>query len=128
MSGEEGMIKAGGKISAIFLGFLIGCFCQEAMSLDVVVDGKKITFVAVNGGADSSNPGTSCFLLSGGVSEKCAGGYIAIRNNNSQLISSVLQAKATGADVWVYYEDSSPVQHCPGIVFTTCAAISVGVR
>lgn len=122
------MKVGGGKVSIIILSVLVGCFCGSAISADLAVDGKKITFVTINGGSDSSNPGTSCFLLSGGTSEKCSGGYIAIRNNNAQLISSVLQAKATGADVWVYYEDNSPTQHCPGIVFTPCAVISVGVR
>lgn len=94
------------------------------LAADLVVNGK-LGMVAVNGGNDTLNPGTTCFLLDVAVSSTCTSGYLAIPNNNKELFSALLHAKATGAPVGIYYRDNSTQQHCPGIVFTTCEAISI---
>jgi hypothetical protein len=87
-----------------------------------------ISFLAVNGGQDTLNPGTTCFKLSGPVSATCAGGYVGIPNNNEQLVSTALTARASGSKLWVYYEDSASNLHCPGLQFTPCSAISIAIK
>lgn len=89
--------------------------------------------VSVNGGEDSPNAGTTCIVVSGTVSEKCgvtgAGGrMVAIKNNNKQLMATVLAAKSTGAAIDLYYEDAAGSYHCPGHVFTPCAVNSIDLR
>src|SRR5690349_17340729 len=83
-----------------------------------------ITGVSVNGGSDTVNPGTSCVRISAPVPAVCTNGYVAIQNNNKQLLSAALQAKATGSKVWFYYADSGNF-HCPGRVFTACSVIGI---
>lgn len=84
-----------------------------------------IEVVAVNGGGDTVNPGTSCIKLAIPVVAACVGGYIAIPNNNKQLLTAALVNKATGGNVAVYYDDATGTNHCPGLVFTPCALISI---
>ena len=92
-----------------------------------VVD-ALLSDLAATGGADTSNPGTSCFLVSTPVSAACTAGYLAIPNNNSRLLAVALMAKASGTRVRVYYEDASTTtQHCPGMVVTPCAVISISL-
>ena len=88
----------------------------------------KIVEVAVNGGGDVSNPGTTCMKLDVAVQPACAGGWIAIKNNNGKLINAALQAKALANNVSVYYESDAPTQHCPNRVLTPCAVMSISVR
>lgn len=111
-----------------FVAALTLCSGPIAWADTLVVDPVTVTFVAVNGGADSANPGTSCVTVSAPVSSQCTGGLIAIPNNNKQLLASLLQAKAFGSNVWLYYAVSSDTQHCPGQAFTQCSVISVGLR
>lgn len=109
----------------VFLVLLTGCFGLYAA--DAWVTGK-MNLVAVHGGADTLNPGTTCFTIDVAVSSTCAAGFIAIPNNNNQLLSALLHAKATGGDVNVYYRDNSSQQHCSGIVLTPCEAISIQLQ
>lgn len=92
-----------------------------------VVDQATITSVFVNGGTDTSNPGTTCIKVSKPVLAACTGGMIAIRNNNKQLVATALLSKVTANPVWVYYDNagSSGAQHCPGQFFTPCSVISI---
>jgi len=88
----------------------------------------KIVEVAFNGGVDTVNPGTACLKTADAVSATCTGGYIAIPNNNNQLLVAAAQAKVTGSNVWVYYSDAGDSYHCPGLVFTPCSIISISIR
>lgn len=94
------------------------------------VDNTTVTSVSVNGGADSANPGVTCLKVSYAVSQSCTNGYVAIPNNNAQLLSAALAAKSTGAKVWLYYADSSvsTTYHCPGLAFTPCSVISIAIH
>src|SRR5690242_10897804 len=69
------------------------------------VDNTTVTLVSVNGGSDTNNPGTSCLKVSSPVSASCTGAFIAIPNNNVQLLATALRAKTTGSFVWVYYSE-----------------------
>ena len=89
----------------------------------------KIVEVAVNGGADVANPGTTCIRLDVPVQSVCGGeGWIAIKNNNGKLINTALQAKALANNVSIYYEYDSPSQHCPNRIYTPCAVMSIILR
>ncbi len=111
----------------IFFSLALLTGSMELNADDAWVTGK-INLVAVHGGADTLNPGTTCFTIDVAVSSSCVASYIAIPNNNNELLSALLHAKATGGDVNVYYRDNSSQQHCPGIVFTPCEAISVQLQ
>ncbi len=87
-----------------------------------------ISLVAVNGGVDTMNPGTTCVQVSTPVLAACPSGYVAILNNNKLLIAAALQAKAASSKVWFYYDDSSGSHHCPGIVMTPCSVNSIGLN
>ena len=100
----------------------------NAAATEQFLDNEKITFVAVNGGVDSSNPGTTCLRIKSDISAICAGGWVAIKNNNKELLSAALHAKATERDVWFYFEDSFGSNHCPGKVFTNCVVNSIGLK
>jgi hypothetical protein len=101
----------------------------SAFSGSIAVGGKTIKSVVVNGGIDTANPGTSCIQVTGAISVACPGNYIAIPNNNQQLLSAALTAKATGKKSWIYYIDDSPTNlHCPGLYFTPCSLISISVQ
>jgi hypothetical protein len=91
-----------------------------------IVDGATITTVSVNGGADTRNAGTTCIRISSAVSPACPAGFVAIPNNNKQLIAAALLNKAAGSQVWLYYyEDAADRHHCPGHVVTPCSVISL---
>ena len=66
------------------------------------VNDTTIKQIAVNGGADSSNPGLTCIQLPDAVgvsqlSAACVGGWIAIQNNNKSLIAAALTARANNS-------------------------------
>jgi hypothetical protein len=100
---------------------------EFALAAGQAVDDTVISLVAINGGGDTYNPGTSC-IKTQVVAPACADGWVALPNNNKQLIAAALQAKATGSKVWLYYEAASATQHCPGLVFTPCTANSIMVK
>jgi hypothetical protein len=106
---------------AILIAFPASVFAQSS------TDDTTITLVAVNGGNDTANPGTSCLKVSNPVSASCTAGYVAIPNNNVQLLATALRAKAANNRIWLYYNESGNF-HCPGIVFTPCNVISIMVR
>lgn len=109
----------------IYYGVALSFFiCLNAQATQRVLDDKKITFVVVNGGVDSPNQGVTCVRIDSGISEQCTGGFVAIRNNNKELISAALHAKATERPIWFYYENASGSNHCPGAVFTPCVVIA----
>lgn len=112
-------------IATISLFFVVSA---PAIAEGLTVDNTMITQVSVNGGTDSINAGTTCLQISSSVSGACASGFIAIPNNNKQLLSAVLTAKSTGSKVWIYYENNASVLHCPGIVLTPCSLISVSLK
>lgn len=87
----------------------------------------SIASVNVNGGTDTSNPGTTCITLAVSLPAQCTGGYVAIPNNNRLLVATALQAKAAGSKVWFYYSTTGS-HHCPGKVFTPCGVISIELR
>ena len=96
-----------------------------------IIDTATITQGHVNGATDTKNPGTSCISVS--VSEPqilpavCSGGYIAIPENNSELISAALTAKVSSSNIRLYFDDSGSY-HCPGLVFTPCSVISIAIK
>lgn len=100
---------------------------SQAYAERQVVTGVHVQRVAVTGGADTSNPGVSCIKLDVPVVAQCPSGYIAIPNNNADLIRASLVAKSSGSKVWVYFDTDRPSSegHCPGLVFTPCQVISV---
>jgi hypothetical protein len=88
-----------------------------------------VTTIAVSGGNDTINPGTTCVKLDVGVSTSCAAGYVAIPNNNSKLINAALAAKATNRPVTIAYGiTDNPDQHCPYLAFTRCVAVSIIIK
>lgn len=93
-----------------------------------VIDGVTVTGVAVSGGSDTQNPGTTCVTISMPLVAACSSGYVAIQNNNKQLTAAALQAKATSSKVWLYYDDSAGPFHCPGHVFTPCSVVSIELK
>lgn len=100
----------------------------SAFAAGQVADPVWITGVAVNGGADTLNPGTTCITVSAPLVAACPAGYVAIPNNNRLLIAAALQARATLSKVWFYYDDSAGASHCPGHVFTPCGVISIELK
>lgn len=102
-----------------------GMAAVPAFGQNQFINGITITAVAVNGGTDTVNPGTTCIMVSAPVSAGCSAGYLAIQNNNKELIAAALQARATGKNIWLYYEDAIGSYHCPGLVFTPCSVISI---
>jgi hypothetical protein len=101
--------------------------CTAAMAEQYIVPETTILGAAVNGGTDTVNPGTSCVRLSSPVAPVCTAGYIAVPNNNKQLLSAALQARGTGSTIWIYYADGGNF-HCPGLVFTPCGVISIELK
>jgi hypothetical protein len=88
-----------------------------------------VTTIAVSGGADTINPGTTCVKLDVGVSASCAAGYVAIPNNNSKLVNAALAAKATNRPVTIAYGITDNAdQHCPYLAFTRCVAVSIIIK
>ena len=96
-------------------------------AVDQQVDNVLITTVAATGGVDTVNPGTACVKVSATLPTACVGGYVAILNNNKQLISAAHLNKALGTPVWLYFDaaTTTPNYHCPGRAFTQCSVISI---
>ena len=101
---------------------------QSAWAAPQYLDDVMISGLSVNGGADTTNPGTTCIKLSLPVHPACTGGYVAIHNNNKQLIAAALQAKATASKIWLYYDEVGGSFHCPALVFTPCSVNSIQLK
>lgn len=114
--------------NVFFILFLIALTTQSGFAEQKVIDPTTITGVAVNGDVDTANPGTTCITISSPTSATCPAGVIGIPNNNAKLLTAALTAKATGSSVWLYYVDSAPNLHCPGLVFTPCSLISIFIQ
>jgi hypothetical protein len=112
--------------------FFIFCFIILSVPIsfaeDFTIQNANLREVFLNAGQDASNSGTTCFKLENTISLRCIGGFIAVKNNNSVIISSLLHAKATGKPVWIYYDDNQGSNHCPGLVFTPCVINSIGLN
>ena len=92
------------------------------------IEETRVNAVFVNGGADSANSGTTCIRVAENIDTTCTGNIMAIPNNNSELFSASLAAKATGGKTWVYFiADENAQQHCPGTVFTPCTLVTIGL-
>ena len=90
---------------------------------------SPIATLQVNGGSDTSNPGTTCLQVAAALdTTACAGNWIAIQNNNKPLLAAALQAKALGTTVLIHFDAQGPVQHCPYQVFTTCSAVNIQLK
>ena len=101
---------------------------EPAIAAQQILDGVLISSVSLNGGIDTTNPGTTCVRILTPVLAACPSGYVAIQNNNKQLIAAALQAKATSSSVWFYYDDAGASFHCPGKVFTPCSVVSIELK
>lgn len=101
---------------------------KPAFAANLTLDNVTIATVSVNGAVDTMNPGTTCLTISTPVSASCPSGYVAIQNNNKQLLATALQARATDSKLWFYYDDSAGPFHCPGKVFTPCSVISIELK
>ena len=101
---------------------------QSAWAAAQILDDVTLSGLFVNGGADTTNPGTTCIKLSLPVHAACNGGYVAIQNNNKQLIAAALQAKATASKIWLYYDEAGGSFHCPALVFTPCSVNSIQLK
>jgi hypothetical protein len=99
---------------------------QIVLAGQFFLDDTTVSSVAVNGGTDTVNPGTTCLKVALSTNGSCAGEYIGIPNNNKILIAAALAAKVSGQNVMVYYADTAN-HHCPGLVFTACTLISIEV-
>lgn len=113
-------------IARILLGSL-SLIAVSAIGAEQFANNVRIESVAVNGGIDAANSGTTCIRLNVPVVASCTNGYIAIRNNNKHLVSSALLAKTTGANATVYYDDAGSF-HCPGFVYTSCSVSTIELR
>ena len=100
-----------------------------AIAGGAVTGDTTLSYVAVNGGIDTSVSGTTC-IQAGNVSATCPGSFLAIQNNNHPLLSAALMAKATNATVNIYYElgNTATTFHCPGLVMTPCSVISIWLK
>lgn len=114
-----------GVTGALALGLLM----PSSHAVDQYVDNVLITTVAATGGADTVNAGTTCVKVSVPLPTACVGGYVAILNNNKQLISAAHLSKTLGTPVWLYFDVATtptlPNYHCPGRAFTQCSVISI---
>ena len=81
----------------LVFSFLLLTFSVNAEML--AVNNTKVDEIVVNGGSDTANPGVTCIRVTSQISSQCVDGYIGIPNNNAQLISAALAAKASGKDV-----------------------------
>jgi hypothetical protein len=98
--------------------------CANASAANQSVT-TTLRYLSVNGGADTANPGVTCLLVDGWVSPSCPSGWIAIRNNNKELLAAALQVKATRASFTLHYDDAGGPFHCPFLVFTPCSVNSI---
>ena len=113
------------NVLAIFILLLI--MNTTAYSSNQTRKDVKVNAIAINGGADTVNPGTSCIKITASIPAVCKG-YIAIKNNNKLLLSAALTAKTTGSSTWIYFEDNDGSLHCPGRTYTSCSLISIEVK
>ena len=120
-------IKLSDHAIAAISALIIGGFAASAQAALTNLFDTTITTVSVNGGADSVSPGTSCIQLAIAVPAAC-NGWVAIPNNNKQLIAAALTSKTTGTKINLYYETAAGSNHCPGYVFTPCSVISIVMR
>lgn len=115
--------------------FLLGSiFSASSFPETFVIPMTTIKHVAVNGGVDSSNPGLTCINVAPWTNlsnvvhpvAACAG-WLAIKNDNKNLIAAALAAKTTKSNILLYYDELNPSGnfHCPGVVFTPCSVISI---
>lgn len=106
---------------------LLGAILPSAHAVDRTVDGVFITQVAVTGGVDTTNPGTTCVKISVPLPTACVAGWVAIQNNNKQLIAAAHLNKVTGNPVFFYYDEATttPNFHCPARAFTQCSVVSI---
>lgn len=89
----------------------------------------KISRLMVNGGSNSLNSGTSCMQLTPAANAACAGGWVAIPNNDRSLLAAAMQAKAMNASIDLDYETQAPADlHCPYQVFTRCSLQNIHLR
>lgn len=102
-------------------------FPASCIAASQVVYDTTISAVTVNGGADTANPGTTCIQVATSLPAACASGFIAIPNNNRQLITAALLTKTTSSKATIYYEDAASA-HCPGFTYTSCAIISIQTK
>ena len=121
------IFKSAARSSTIVVALAIAA-APLAFAGQNTLDGVAISSVAVNGGTDTRNPGTTCIKISAPVVAACPNGMVAIENNNKLLIAAALQAKATSSKVWFYYDDAAGPFHCPGHVFTPCSVISIEIK
>lgn len=118
------------KLAQPLLAFTVMLLGATSSNADqpTILD-TRVSHVAVNGGADTENAGTTCVRVTAAVSSTCPSGWVAIKNNNKLLIAAALQAKATDALIWFFYDDAgSQSLHCPGHQFTPCSVISITVK
>ena len=121
-------------IAGATLAALVACCAFGFLPISPVqaagqmIDGVNIVEISVNGGSDTINPGTTCIKLSVVVSASCPAGFIAIQNNNKQLLAAALQAKANASRTLIYYDDGPGSYHCPGFVVTPCSVVSINLR
>jgi hypothetical protein len=95
----------------------------------VLHEASSVTQVAVNGGADTANPGVTCIQVTPPPpSAQCVAGFIAIPNNNKTMINAALMAKATSSSVRAYYNHVTTDMHCPGHVFTRCSLNNLDLK
>lgn len=120
-----------GSVAAVFAVVLMA-LAPLSCHAEGVLYGGKVSAVAVSGGADTINPGTSCIKLDVALpSASCVSGWIAIPNNNSKLLNAALLAKSLERTVSLYLETDLPVAqqlHCPAFAFTRCSLISVAIQ
>jgi hypothetical protein len=113
------------SLRGLYFTVAASAFAQVAIAASSGVHNATVTSVAVNGGADTTNPGITCIQVSPPPPATCTGGWVAIINNNKQLVSAALLAKSTSARVILILDDASGTQHCPWLAFTTCSVVSL---
>lgn len=101
---------------------------QAVFAATYNIDGIMVSTVAVNGGQDTTSPGTTCIKVSVPLVAACPGGWVAIQNNNKQLIAAALAAKTTSSKVAFMYDDAAGPFHCPGRVFTPCSVNTIEIQ
>jgi uncharacterized membrane-anchored protein len=112
----------------VLVAALVLSLPAAALTGQAITNDSTLAEVAVNGGTDTLNPGTTCIKLTEPVTPSCPAGFLYIPNNNRQLVSAALMAKASNSRVAVYYISNAATGHCPGHVFTQCSVVSIFVR
>jgi hypothetical protein len=116
------------KASMIVLSALLAAALpQGGHTSTAITNETSLITVAVNGGADTLNPGTSCIQLAEPPAG-CPAGFLYIPNNNKHLVAAAIAAKASSNRVTVYYVAAAAAGHCPGYVFTPCSVISINQK